>query len=63
MKYSILLLAPTSLATDTINFKKQVDKNKTNKTSYNTDVLEELTRTRELYRRGIEKGLYNAYTI
>jgi hypothetical protein len=55
MKYPILLLAPSNHTTDSINFRDQVDKNKTKDTLYNIEILEELTKARELYRRGIEK--------
>jgi hypothetical protein len=63
MKYSIVLLAPPAFSTDNINFKKQIDKNRTNETAYNADILEELTRTRENYRKGLEKGTINTTKI
>jgi uncharacterized protein (DUF608 family) len=56
MKYSIVLLAPPAFSTDNINFKKQIEKNRTNETAYNAEIVEELTRTRENYRKGLEKG-------
>lgn len=49
-------MAPSNHTTDSINFRDQVDKNKTKDTLYNIEILEELTKARELYRRGIEKG-------